>query len=779
MRKKALGLFVSLMALSLVACGNKNANENNKPADNNEPTAAPTEEAKQDDGAIREYEGYKLMWNDEFDGDKLNTADWNYEVHEKGWVNNEWQEYIESDTTVYLKDGKLVIKPIKDGSNYYSGRVNTQGKHDFKYGRFEARCKVPEGQGYLPAFWMMPTDESLYGQWPKCGEIDIMEVMGQKTNQAYCTVHYGSPHKENQGTYKAELGHDFAAEFHTYAVEWEPGKLTWFIDDHKVFTTNDWFTKTEGQGTITYPAPFDQPFYVIFNLAIGGEWVGYPDEAADADMANQTYEIDYVRIYQKDSYDENVKLEEKIVEVREPNEDGNFVNNGDFSVSMDDDKNWEFKLTQDGVGKAYIKDGQMVIESTSDGKVDYSVQLVQANIPFVKGGTYKITFDAYASEDRTTKIAVKAPDNGWVEYFTTTQINLTTEKQSYEFNFSMKDPTDANGRLEFNNGASGSTGTIYIENVRIERTDNGENISDAKEVLADGNYVYNGKFQEGDDRVGFWEFENADKGNVVVTGLDDSRRLSVTVKDTPIKVFQTELGVKAGTAYLFTFEAQGAKDSVIKANILGKETEFTLTGAKDNFSMKIDVTSEKEIADPSVSFTFEAEGTTCIDNVMLQEDVLLKNGDFASDFSGYTVYVDSQADAAYGIDSLTAGNDKACEFTVKKTGGDDWRVQLKQPNIKLEKGKTYKLTWDARSDYKRHIRVILQGEENRGWAVYSTDNIVILNGDMQWQHFEKEFTMEADSDPKAFLSICMGYVTAEINETHKIDIDNITLTEVE
>ena len=140
------------------------------------------------------YDGYTEVWKDEFDGNTLNRADWNVELHDPGWVNAELQAYIDSEENIYVKDGKLYLNPVHTKNEagedvYTSGRVNTQGKHDFKYGLFEATLKVPSGMGYLPAFWMMPTDENLYGQWPKCGEIDIMEVMGQSTNTLHGTIH--------------------------------------------------------------------------------------------------------------------------------------------------------------------------------------------------------------------------------------------------------------------------------------------------------------------------------------------------------------------------------------------------------------------------------------------------------------------------------------------------------------------------------------------------------------------------------------------------------------
>lgn len=131
-----------------------------------------------------EYTEADLVWSDDFNGSNLNLQYWNYEYHEPGWVNNELQEYVDSKENIYVKDGNLVIQALKTTKNgkthYTSGRVNTQNKFTFKYGKVEARIKFPKGQGFLPAFWMMPNNENLYGQWPKCGEIDIAEVLHSK-----------------------------------------------------------------------------------------------------------------------------------------------------------------------------------------------------------------------------------------------------------------------------------------------------------------------------------------------------------------------------------------------------------------------------------------------------------------------------------------------------------------------------------------------------------------------------------------------------------------------
>lgn len=247
--------------------------------------------------------GYKLVWEDNFDGTELNMNDWNYEYHEPGWVNEEWQEYVDSKENIFVQDGNLIIQPIKTvnekGEAYYtSGRVNTQNKHDFLYGRFEARLKVPNGKGFLPAFWMMPTDEDFYGQWPKCGEIDIMEVLGHEINKQHGTLHFGEPHTQTQGIYQLESG-DFANEFHVFACEWEPEEIRFYVDDVLFFTEHDWFTKREGSDTVPYPAPFNQPFYMILNVAVGGSWVGYPDETTKFDETARMV-VDYVRVYQKE-----------------------------------------------------------------------------------------------------------------------------------------------------------------------------------------------------------------------------------------------------------------------------------------------------------------------------------------------------------------------------------------------------------------------------------------------------------------------------------------------
>jgi beta-glucanase (GH16 family) len=716
-------------------------------------------------------EGYSLVWEDDF-SDGISEDDWNYETHEPGWVNNELQAYVDSSANIYAEDGILKIKPIKISDTYYtSGRVNTQRKHDFKYGYFEASIKMPKGKGFLPAFWMMPTDENLYGQWPRCGEIDIAEVLGNEPGTAYGTIHYGNPHSETQGKYTLEKG-DYSKDFHVYGLKWEPGKLTWYIDGNEYHSADEWYTTTVGQGTVTYPAPYDQPFYIILNLAVGGNWPGNPDETTDFDSDRAQMQIDYVRVYQKAEYDENVKYPEKEVVLRNPDETGNYITNGDFAEAedLDDSKNWNFLTAMDGKGSANIKDGELIIKTDDFGTVDYSIQLVSWKLPMEKGSSYRISFDAYADEARQLKVAVTAPERGWIRYFEDLPVDITTEKTHYEFEFNMEEATDANGRLEFNMGNQESTSTIYLSNVRVEKTAEGGDVEEKKKViLADGNHVYNGSFREGDDRVGFWEFDG--DGTYEVTSLEDGRRLHI-VSNGDFKLGQTELAIAGDAEYELSFEISSPDEKSVTYSINSISGAIDLS--KDTKTVK-DVFTCNSKDSKDILFTFPA-GEYYIDNVRVVENALIKNGSFSAGFSGYEVYVDSSASAEYVVDSIT--EDEAADFTIKKTGENDWNIQLKANDVPLVQGKSYHLRFEAKSDMEREIRAIMQGGEDKDWAVYSGENIVKLTN--EYQTFETDFTMQAPSDEHAFLSICLGAVSGTvITDQHRVCIDNISLEEID
>ena len=738
------------------------------------------------------YAGYTMVWNDEFDGDCLNTDDWNYETHEPGWVNNEWQAYVQSDENIFVKDGNLYIRAIKTGegedATYTSGRINTQNKHDFTYGRFEVRAKVPAGKGYLPAFWMMPTDENLYGQWPRCGEIDIMEVMGQDTKKAYGTIHYGNPHNESQGTKILETG-DYSSEFHTYAVDWEPGKITWYIDGEKYHEENDWYSTTVGQGTVSYPAPFDQPFYLILNLAVGGSWVGYPDETTD--FENQAFVIDYVRAYQKtDGYNEDnvTKPVKPDVTLRDPDSEGNYILNGTFAEEDDftGTQNWQFMTALGGDASAQIVEdatfGQQAkavkISTVDAGSVDYSVQFVQPNIPLDQGNEYTVTFDAYASENRNMIVNISAPDRSYQRYLPDTMLDLTPEKQTYTYTFRMESEKDANGRLEFNLGNTPNTSDVFISNVSVKQTGTFE-IDDSKKVLTDGNHVYNGSFQEGADRMDYWEVVDVNNhASFHVTGLSDQRRLYVSTADCTsiddVQLRQSELPLTPNSSYELSFDAALGSDSrkEIKVMVAGHEQSFVLSGENARYTLKF--TTGDHLDQSELVFSLGINDIVLLDNIRLVEDSLIKNGNFNAGLAGYEVYAYTPSDISYTVDSQS--EDNAFDITIKNTGDADWHIQLKQNNVTLEKDQWYTLKFDAKSSLDRNITYAIQrdgSKHNDDWTPYVQETVGLTSS---YQTISKTFQMRCDTDTESILNFAMGTVDGNrIDTQHRICIDNISL----
>ncbi|SES79284.1 carbohydrate binding domain-containing protein [[Clostridium] polysaccharolyticum] len=734
---------------------------------------------------------YKLVFQDDFNGTELNKKNWNYETHEPGWVNNELQEYTDSKDNIYVKDGKLVIKANKtkktvDGKEvdwYTSGKVTSQKKQDFKYGKFVIKAKGVEGQGLWPAIWMMPREENFYGQWPRCGEIDIMELLGHEPDVHYSTIHYGNPHNEQQGVYKLEKG-SFADSYHVYELEWEPSYMCFYVDGHLVKKVTDWYTATEGKGEVTFPAPFDQYFYLQFNLAVGGNWPGNPDATTNFD--NAKFMIDYVKVYQKAKYDENVKKPEKPpVVLRDPDGNGNYIVNGDFSKQEElaDDIGWGEKYANGGAGKVILEDGKMVIKTEDAGSVDYSVQIVQPNLPMKKGGQYKLTFDAYADEARTMIADVSGPDRSYVRYFNDTKVELTKESKPYSFDFTMEQDDDANGRLEFNLGNQGSKAAVYISNVKLVKTGQTEIKPPAKTVLMDGNYVYNGEFQEGSDRMLYWTVKKAAGTSVEVTNVEGRRELKVTAPSTAKLndvLVKQDVAISANKSYLLTFDGYAEKAKTAEVRVAGKTFKINLTTVKKQFKFKVE-TGDK-LANKDLIFALGTAGPAYIDNVRLADDALLVNGDFISDFVGWTPFADGgiSSSVSYTVDSQK--ENQAAAFEIKDTGDQDWKVQLMQDGINLVKGKTYKLTFEAKTDLAGGRKIVYNighnGSSDNDWTSYSTSKLADLTS--SYQKFNVEFTMESASDAASRLSFSMGAVDGkQIKTTHNIYIDNITLEEIE
>jgi beta-glucanase (GH16 family) len=238
-------------------------------------------------------EGWELLWHDEFDGRKIDTSNWTYDLGGGGWGNGEMQTYTDSEDNARVEDGMLIITAQKEaleggGSQFTSARLKTQGLQTFQYGLIEARIKVPAGGGLWPAFWMLGENFPVVG-WPDCGEIDIMEFVGREPDLIIGTLH-GPGYSGAMGLSKwNRQSFNIPDDFHTYAIEWDTDQISWFFDGEKYST----YTR-EDVGNRLWA--FDQPFFIILNLAIGGTLGGII--SLDTEFPAE-YMIDYVRVYNK------------------------------------------------------------------------------------------------------------------------------------------------------------------------------------------------------------------------------------------------------------------------------------------------------------------------------------------------------------------------------------------------------------------------------------------------------------------------------------------------
>lgn len=248
------------------------------------------------------FSGWDLVWSDEFngtDGSPVDSSKWVLESGGNGWGNQELEYYTTRSQNSFQQGGNLVIKVLAEkytGSDgvardYTSARLKTLGKFSQKYGRFEARIKIPYGQGIWPAFWMMGDDIEKKG-WPKGGEIDIMENIGKEPGMVHATIH-GPGYSGANGIgapFELPAGQRFADDFHLYAVEWVPKALRFYVDDH-LYETITPANLPKGTKWV-----YDHRFFLLLNVAVGGEWPGNPDASTSFP---QTMLVDYVRVYRQ------------------------------------------------------------------------------------------------------------------------------------------------------------------------------------------------------------------------------------------------------------------------------------------------------------------------------------------------------------------------------------------------------------------------------------------------------------------------------------------------
>ena len=239
--------------------------------------------------SCKEEKQENIVFFEDFNSENLNENHWNYELGNGcpnlcGWGNNERQYYTKEN--VSIKDGNLVITATKDSTKYYSGRITTKDKVEFTYGTVEVKAKLPLGHGLWPAIWMLGSDIEEVG-WPACGEIDIMEYVGKTPHEIHTTLHTPSSFGQSINT-NVETLENIEEGFHVYKTNWSKDAIKFYIDNQLVYTFSP-----EEKDKKNYP--FNKPFFIILNMAIGGNFGG-PD--VDDSVFPQEFIIDYVKVYQ-------------------------------------------------------------------------------------------------------------------------------------------------------------------------------------------------------------------------------------------------------------------------------------------------------------------------------------------------------------------------------------------------------------------------------------------------------------------------------------------------
>ena len=244
----------------------------------------------------KDYGQYtELVWSDEFDGSGAPDASkWMYDLGGGGWGNNELETYTSSTDNVRRDGGNLIIQAQRAGTGYTSGRILTKGKQNFQYGRVDVRAKVPQGKGLWPAIWMLGSDID-QNNWPKCGEIDMMELRGQAPTEILSTMHFadnaGNHAQDGISSVKLADGSSFANDFHTYSTVRSKDQIRFYLDGKLYYT----FTSSN---TSPYAYPFNNNFFVVLNVAVGGNFLGTGGNPDASSVFPQQMLVDYVRYYQ-------------------------------------------------------------------------------------------------------------------------------------------------------------------------------------------------------------------------------------------------------------------------------------------------------------------------------------------------------------------------------------------------------------------------------------------------------------------------------------------------
>lgn len=749
---------------------------------------------------------WTLVWNDEFNEDEIDRDKWTFDIGNgytdangtfiSGWGNNEKQYYTDRPENARTEDGKLLITAKKEnyqGYGYTSSRLKTKGLFSKTYGKFEMKASLPVGKGYWPAFWMLPEDDR-YGGWAASGEIDILEAQGSNPGEAIGTLHYGESWPNNKYTgdhYSFEDGSTIADE-HVYSVEWEPGEIRWYVDGKLRQTQNNWYSKGTGNAAnFTYPAPFDQSFHMLLNLAIGGNFDGEPTEET---MFPQSMDVDYVRVYDLTGRPyqtpELPEFEQAPLpdDAKQPLEDGNLMYNTGFDGEWEDVDGipgventdyWYFLTVPDFGGKANVSLDQ--IEGRNFAKVDveepgsqpYSVQLIQ-DVSLGKGRYYRVSFDAKSTGSRKVNVKVGGGEaRGYSAYSNSESFSLKDGVESYEMVFQMTEENDLAARVEFNLGLSKLP--VWLGNIRMEEIPPVEVDPDAsKPELPTGNLIYNGTFDQGfPDRLLYWHL----LGSGEALGVDPEERVfsaKPSSETDEAGLVQKGIQLKGLNEYELTFDGVAESGRDIQVEMRSKNGEEVY--ATETIPLSADWESHDmtftmpDVTDLESQLVIDLGGSTDevkIDNLFLKKKAgppgtnVIQNGSFDSDLEFWANYI--HYDAGAGISS----EDGQAKISIGNEGNEPWSVQLFQEGLKLKPGVEYTLSFDASSTVDRTMEVTI---ENAAYTRYLSE-VAQLGGEMT--HYEYTFTPPVGEDTS--LKFLIGKTSGSPIGAHDVVIDNVEL----
>ncbi len=451
------------------------------------------------------------IWSDEFNDSGLPDADkWSYE---KGYIRNDELQYytVEREKNARVENGRLILEAHREdyqGMRFTSASLHTQGRGDWLYGRVEVRAKLPGGVGIWPAIWMLDTNGK-FGPWPASGEIDIMEYVGFNPGIVHGTIHTKA-YNHIRGTQKGAkiTVNDCEETFHVYAMEWHEDRIDIFVDGKKYFTfENDGWGASE-----TWP--FDEPFHLKLNIAVGGGWGG--QKGVDETIFPQRMEIDYVRVFKpadagpfaittRTAGEGVINVPKRAFQLNEPlaltavpaagyefrGWTGNLVSkknplkinavrhldlianfarpgellvNGDFSHGA---HGWSRLRLRPGDAAATgaARDGEYHVDIMFGGLNDVDIQLSHEGMHVVQGQTYRLTFDARADTNRTIDAAIRMAAAPRKTYHKET-FDITPQYRTYSFEFTLNEPTDTNASVEFDMGVYDQN-DVFLDNIKL------------------------------------------------------------------------------------------------------------------------------------------------------------------------------------------------------------------------------------------------------------------------------------------------------------------------